>query len=287
MNNYKVYTSQEYVENKIEESRVRPDWSQNDPTAVDYINGKTHWAEAVVNIEWDGDISGLRIEYQMSADGMGSYGPIPFDGSIDDLVGATVKMTDGKEYTITERGMNSDRTGLSIHSDNRPFVLAYTTTDSVYVPLATWTGDQYRYVGQTNHVETAGLYFWYNGQDDRVLSVKKEIIHALDEKFIPDSIARTEVIEDIANLQTELSNKAPSNHSHTIENISNLSLILNGKTDTGHKQAADTITTGTFDGPIYAKASAQAPGTSLLRNSKIVQTETNPSNNGEICWMYE
>jgi hypothetical protein len=169
---------------------AQPDWNQNDPNAADYINGRTHWVETVVNVEWDGDISGLQLEYQMSADGAGSYGPIPFDGSIDDLIGATVKMTDGKEYIIAERGMNSDRTGLSIHSDNRPFVLAYTTTDSVHVPLATWTGDRYRYVGQTNFVETAGLYLWYNGQDDRVLSVKKETIHALDEKFIPDTIAR-------------------------------------------------------------------------------------------------
>lgn len=50
---------------------------------------------------------------------------------------------------------------------------------------------------------------------------------------------------------------------------------------------ASEIGTGTFTGAVMAKSSSQTPSTSLLRNSKIVSTETNPSNNGEICWMYE
>lgn len=53
-----------------------------------------------------------------------------------------------------------------------------------------------------------------------------------------------------------------------------------------HKQAASTITAGTFGGQVVAKSDAQAPGTSLLRNSKLVSADTNPSNNGEINWTY-
>ena len=53
-----------------------------------------------------------------------------------------------------------------------------------------------------------------------------------------------------------------------------------------HNQAASTITAGTFAGQVVANASGQTPGTSLLRNSKLVSADTNPSNNGEINWTY-
>lgn len=54
-----------------------------------------------------------------------------------------------------------------------------------------------------------------------------------------------------------------------------------------HNQSASTITAGTFAGAVVANASGQTPGTSLLRNSKLVSAETNPTVNGEICWVYE
>lgn len=43
---------------------------------------------------------------------------------------------------------------------------------------------------------------------------------------------------------------------------------------------------GTFTGNIIAGSSYQAVGTSLLRNSKIVSVDTDPTVNGEICWTY-
>lgn len=60
-----------------------------------------------------------------------------------------------------------------------------------------------------------------------------------------------------------------------------------GAAEVNHLQSAATITEGTFAGEVIANASYQAPATSLLRNSKLVTSETTPSNNGEICWMYE
>lgn len=51
--------------------------------------------------------------------------------------------------------------------------------------------------------------------------------------------------------------------------------------------SANEVTAGTFAGQVVANSSAQTPGTSLLRNSKLVTAETNPSYNGEICWVYE
>lgn len=44
---------------------------------------------------------------------------------------------------------------------------------------------------------------------------------------------------------------------------------------------------GTFTGTIkVAGEGHQAPGTSLLRNTKLVSSDTTPTVNGEICWTY-
>jgi hypothetical protein len=66
---------------------------------------------------------------------------------------------------------------------------------------------------------------------------------------------------------------------------------LSSKASTSHNQAASTITAGTFAGQVVANASGQTPGTSLLRNSKLVPMSSsanpNPTVNGEICWTYK
>ena len=58
------------------------------------------------------------------------------------------------------------------------------------------------------------------------------------------------------------------------------------------KQAYDLAATampksgGTFTGTIYAGNNNQSYNTSLLRNSKLVSSETTPTYNGEIYWVY-
>jgi hypothetical protein len=73
-------------------------------------------------------------------------------------------------------------------------------------------------------------------------------------------------------------------HKHTISDITDFPTSV---PPTAHNQAASTITAGTFAGQVVANASAQTPGTALLRNSKIVSADTTPTNNGEICWTYK
>lgn len=60
-----------------------------------------------------------------------------------------------------------------------------------------------------------------------------------------------------------------------------------GAAASSHNQAASTITAGTFAGQVVANGGGQAAGTSLLRNSKLVSADTNPTVNGEICWTYK
>ena len=45
---YKVYASKDYVENKIQESHVQPDWSQNDEMQPDYVRNRPFYLET----EW-------------------------------------------------------------------------------------------------------------------------------------------------------------------------------------------------------------------------------------------
>lgn len=71
-------------------------------------------------------------------------------------------------------------------------------------------------------------------------------------------------------------------HKHTKSEINDFPSSM---TPTAHNQAASTITAGTFAGQVVA--SGQDAGTALLRNSKIVSADTNPTVNGEINWTYK
>lgn len=51
-NSYKVYASQEYVDSKIEESRVQSDWNQNDPASADFVKNRTHCTEDAMEFPW-------------------------------------------------------------------------------------------------------------------------------------------------------------------------------------------------------------------------------------------
>lgn len=68
-----------------------------------------------------------------------------------------------------------------------------------------------------------------------------------------------------------------------------------GSAPAEHTHSASDITAGTFAGQVVAKAGAQAPGTKLIRNSKLLDANTFDAvtdwsthiTNGEIAWRYE
>lgn len=47
------------------------------------------------------------------------------------------------------------------------------------------------------------------------------------------------------------------------------------------------LTGGKLNGSVMASDDGQTPGTSLLRNSKLVSSESTPTVNGEINWTYK
>lgn len=73
---------------------------------------------------------------------------------------------------------------------------------------------------------------------------------------------------------------------NNLQSISSITPESIGAAAESHTQSANTITAGTFAGAVVAQNSSQTPSTSMLRNSTLVTTDTNPTNNGEIYWTY-
>lgn len=114
-----------------------------------------------------------------------------------------------------------------------------------------------------------------------------------------DNLARTaESIKVVKKLEynTSTNNWTVTYTDNTTSTVSGPAMFsgkysdLTGKpssfTPSAHNQAASTITAGTFAGQVVANSSGQTYSTSLLRNSKLVSSDTNPTVNGEIFWTY-
>ena len=82
--------------------------------------------------------------------------------------------------------------------------------------------------------------------------------------------------------------RGPTGAAATINGVNALNITAeNGINAT---QSGSTLTlsvAGTFAGQVVANGSGQTPGTSLLRNSKLVSADTDPTVNGEINWTYK
>lgn len=82
--------------------------------------------------------------------------------------------------------------------------------------------------------------------------------------------------------------QGPTGAAATINGVNALNIAAeNGINAT---QSGSTLTlsvAGTFAGQVVANGPGQTPGTALLRNSKLVSADTNPTVNGEINWTYK
>lgn len=154
-------------------------------------NGEKKWEDRLAYsignafAVWNGDRTGLTRVLQTNMGVNGLWGPFDYDGGIDDLIGATVEMSNGKTYVITEDCVNADRTGLLLHSYDSASEpeLAFTTADNVSVPR----NKEYE-SGSTYTIKTAGLWL-YSNSTWFVTSVKKETIKPIDPKYLPDGVS--------------------------------------------------------------------------------------------------
>ena len=151
--------------------QIQSDWNQNDPEQPDYVKNRTHWEEGPTVIEWDGNTEGRECP----ADGAHYHvsNEIP---TVEYFINgvATVTMEDGsaQEMPITEDEIAVEENGI--------FWMGVCVA---YVDEAVVSGMTF---------PKAGTYFLCQEGLGYVskLTYGSVTVHPIDEKFIPESIAR-------------------------------------------------------------------------------------------------
>lgn len=150
---------------------VQPDLSQNDSTQPDYVKNRTHWEEGSQTvIEWDGSTEGR--ESVTMHDGETVYYKVS-DATPDaqDVIGGTISFG-GEPMTISEEAIIVIDGGFVIEA----LLIVVLRTDVRF-------GENevtFPSTGVYATIEWAGFSLTYGSTT----------IHPLDEKFIPDTVAR-------------------------------------------------------------------------------------------------
>lgn len=174
-----VQTLNDAITNKADKADVMPaDWNQNDENAADYVKNRTHYIEE----------STITVIAETT-----NTESIPLLNN--ELFSGTYIVTlDGVQYRCTTYTNNDGTISLGdsrlnmqpseINPVNVPFVLE-----------CGWEGDEIGGIAPT-----AVVYAYYPDDATHTLSIAKltgeSTYHTLDEKFIPDTIARTEHIHN-------------------------------------------------------------------------------------------
>lgn len=182
-----LYNSISYVENLI----VQSDWNQNNEGAIDYVKNRTHWVEEgreVVLAETN------ESEVMSEPIQSGNWGE---DIAKEINVGETYIVTfDGVEYecvsylssmewiTLGDSRLGEEKDDF--HVEDVPFAVQYSVQDIM--------GDMTEFAH--------AYYMWYEDYEiSHTIKIEKQSdelsYHTLDEKFIPEEIARK---DDISNM---------------------------------------------------------------------------------------
>lgn len=165
-------------------AQVHPDMAQNDSTKADYVKNRTHWEEgAQVTIEWDGSTMGRRT-WVSGGGGINSiqytyYKIADLCPGEEDVIGSVIELSNGNTITITNKHFSGFTNGVAyvdcLCLINRPNPGGGTTIDPDFVGV-------------------------YARNDDGVYPARytygSVTVHQLDEKFIPDTIARKTDLPD-------------------------------------------------------------------------------------------
>ena len=155
-------------------------------TSWNDLADKPFYAEEMNIITWDGDRTGLEcINTNMPP--IGLYGPFEFNGTVEDLRGATVLIGHdgnvGRSYVISDSNAkwNDDGTGMTLYTKGQLSEpeLVFTTEDNAVVP---WINEDH-----PKTIQTAGLWIWYGGSGSHVFEVSKSVTVKLDDKFLTQS----------------------------------------------------------------------------------------------------
>lgn len=185
---YKVYASKEYVDSKIAESRVQPDWNQNDPSAADYVKNRTHY-EAIETVTLVDNVS-VAVSGNWSA-----QNAFQMNGLIagEDCI-VTV---DGVEYALKI----VDCSGVS-GWEKWCFIGNLSFVDSAVANLEGSDTSAPFVIGWQPANNTTMLYHQTDGTHTVSIAVGRSVCHPLDPKFINswDAVIEWAVDSDVATL---------------------------------------------------------------------------------------
>lgn len=166
--------------NELPFNVIQPDWEQNNESSPDFIKGRTHYVEkAFEDISWNGDTEGrdavpvADVVYYKVSDQLPAY---------EDLLNSTILGLTGKTLTVVETATaDSELTLRWLNND----LLYLTHAIIAYAPTV-----------QNGAVfPSAGVYFAYvDGVYANELKAK-EIVHKLDEKYLPDAITPDMILQ--------------------------------------------------------------------------------------------
>lgn len=224
---------------EVGSEQVQSNLSQNDPEAPDYVKGRTHYEENNQTvIEWDGSTEGRDMfiagedEYALRFYKISDLTPTK-----EELVGATMT-ANGETNTIPEELVNEYIEGS--HAWVSGLLVVFYAKDIINTD------------GIAISAPSTGLYI--NAELSSVsLTYGSTVVHQLDEKWIPDSIARkTDVTWE------NLPDKPFGDNQTVIE--------WNNSTDTTGSDSFE------YGSSIFAKISDIAPGVSELDSAIISMT---------------
>ena len=172
--------------NELPFTVVQSDLSVNDETNPAYIKNRTHWVEGLTIVEWDGNTDGLTA----SSDGA-NYHVSDLKPSATEIIGGKLTFSNGSVVEITS----------DIIEGQGYIVSAYYGT----IYINTTNGSAYdASIGVT--FSKPGIYFHKNTYNQIVsFSYGSETVHYLDEKYIPNTIARKSDIPSETSIDDTLS----------------------------------------------------------------------------------
>lgn len=142
---------------------------------------KPFWSEGPTTVEWDGDTTGLAV----SSDGT-VYKVSDLKPSSAEIIGGKLTFSNGSVVKITPDIIEGQAYIISIYYGS---VMINTTNGSA--------GDYSLNVT----LPEPGIYFQKNTYNQLVsFSYGNETIYTIDEKYIPNTIARVSEVENISNL---------------------------------------------------------------------------------------
>ena len=197
------YETKENAQFKYEELNelvnIQADWNQNDETAINYIHNRTHYELAE---QTNNNIFNETLTFE--TDNTGTAGHHLYYGS----AATSITFEADKLYNIVIDGQDF---GNIVCNKNLTLTIGETGQD-VYWTFSVSSGNLY-----VDTYDTAASHHIQIGAVEETITV-----HQLDEKYIPDTIARK---TDLENVQVDLSNY------YTKDEIDNMELITIAEID--------------------------------------------------------